>query len=155
MKSTFCLSQLGLKPVEVAAVKDNCQGVEILFPVTSSISSYVDWSTNGIMKHANSEKFENKMICTAKEHFLEIKSRGTSAFLRKEYIGTRRPSLGNLVMQLCYQTGVSALSYFFFNGLKLDPENRELRNAFRKVLLNRDASKAVAGGSFASHFSTG
>lgn len=37
----------------------------------------------------------------------------------------------------------------FFNGLKLDPENRELQNAFR------DASKAVDRGSFACHFSTG
>ncbi|RZC75466.1 hypothetical protein C5167_050944 [Papaver somniferum] len=49
-----------VKAVEVAAVKDNCQGVEIPFPVTSSIPSYVDWSTNGIIEHANSEKFENK-----------------------------------------------------------------------------------------------
>lgn len=53
--------------------------------MTSLIPSYVDWSVNGIMKHVNSTEFENKMIHKAEEKFLEAKSRGTSAFQRKEY----------------------------------------------------------------------
>ncbi|KAI3974821.1 hypothetical protein MKX01_004879, partial [Papaver californicum] len=51
---------------EEAARHGNCQGVEILFPVTYPILSYVDWTIDGVMMHANSEK-------------------GTSAFRRKEY----------------------------------------------------------------------
>ncbi|KAI3875365.1 hypothetical protein MKW98_000042 [Papaver atlanticum] len=75
----------GLKPIELAAVIGNHRGVEILFPVTSPIPSYVDWSINGIMKHAKSKKFNKKMNRKAMECFLEAKSRGTSAFQRKEY----------------------------------------------------------------------
>ncbi|KAI3909610.1 hypothetical protein MKW98_014027 [Papaver atlanticum] len=47
--------------------------------------SYVDWSIDGIMKHVKSEKFMEKIICKAEKYFLELKSRGTSAFQRKEY----------------------------------------------------------------------
>ncbi|KAI3930934.1 hypothetical protein MKX01_027942, partial [Papaver californicum] len=56
----------GIKPVEEAARHGNRQGVEILFPVTSPIPSYVDWTIDGVMMHANSEK-------------------ATSAFRRNEY----------------------------------------------------------------------
>ncbi|XP_026423464.1 ankyrin repeat and SOCS box protein 2-like [Papaver somniferum] len=75
----------GLKPIEIVATIGNHRGVEILFPVTSPVPSYVDWSVNGIMKHANSKEFENKMIRQIKESFLVAKSRGTSAFQRKDY----------------------------------------------------------------------
>ncbi|KAI3956107.1 hypothetical protein MKW98_027421 [Papaver atlanticum] len=77
----------GLKPIEISAMNGNRRGVEILLPVTSPIPSYVDWSTNGIMKHVNSKKFEKKMTRKSKteESFLEAKSRGTSAFQRKKY----------------------------------------------------------------------
>ncbi|XP_026439867.1 26S proteasome non-ATPase regulatory subunit 10-like isoform X2 [Papaver somniferum] len=75
----------GLKSIEITAVKDNRRGVEILFPVSSPIPSYVDWSIDGIMKHVKSVKFMEKLICKAEEYFLELKSRGTSAFQRKEY----------------------------------------------------------------------
>ncbi|XP_026433851.1 hsp70-Hsp90 organizing protein 3-like [Papaver somniferum] len=75
------------------------QGVKILFPVTSPIPSYVDWSIDGVMKHVKSEKFTEKksriividlhfrqmMIHKVKGIFPESKSRGTSAFRRKEY----------------------------------------------------------------------
>ncbi|RZC75469.1 hypothetical protein C5167_050950 [Papaver somniferum] len=157
------LRKLGLKPVKVTAVKDNCRGVEILFPVTSPIPSYVHWSINEIMKP---------------EQFLEIKSRGTSEFLRKEYSWAvywysealvRKPGDAAVLSNrsLCYvylnkgdpafedatqwvlarpdwpkayyRAGVALkllnrrddAADAFFNGLKLDPENRELRNAFR------------------------
>ncbi|KAI3981328.1 hypothetical protein MKX01_004592, partial [Papaver californicum] len=50
----------GLRPTEIAAINGNRRGVEILFPVTSPVPSYVDWSANGIRKHENSKKFEQK-----------------------------------------------------------------------------------------------
>ncbi|RZC60982.1 hypothetical protein C5167_022742 [Papaver somniferum] len=47
-------------PIELAAVVGNPQGVEILFPVTSHIPSYDDWSINGTMKHVESKKIAQK-----------------------------------------------------------------------------------------------
>ncbi|KAI3875367.1 hypothetical protein MKW98_000044 [Papaver atlanticum] len=75
----------GLKPIELAAVISNREGVEILFPVTSPIPSYDEWSINGITKHVKSKKFKKKMNRKSTEYFLEVKSRGTDAFQRKEY----------------------------------------------------------------------
>ncbi|RZC94385.1 hypothetical protein C5167_026116 [Papaver somniferum] len=60
MKVDFFLSQRGLKPIKLAAVVSNPQGVEILFPVTYHIPSYDDWSINEIMKHVESKKFKKK-----------------------------------------------------------------------------------------------
>ncbi|RZC49926.1 hypothetical protein C5167_018354 [Papaver somniferum] len=51
-----------IKPLVDAAVVSNPQGVKILFPVTSHIPSYDDWSINGTMKHVESKKFKKKMI---------------------------------------------------------------------------------------------
>ncbi|XP_026452982.1 STI1-like protein isoform X2 [Papaver somniferum] len=75
----------GLKPVEVAARAGNRQGVEILFAVTSPIPFYVDWSVDGVMEHVNSEKFKKMFREDNEIFFLDSKSRGTSAFRRKEY----------------------------------------------------------------------
>ncbi|KAI3871161.1 hypothetical protein MKW98_015061 [Papaver atlanticum] len=174
----------GLKPIEVVAVKDNRQGVEILFPVTSPIPSHVDWSIDGIMKHVKSKKFATKRFCKAKEIFLEAKCRGTSAFQRKEYMRAvywysealkvkpgdaavlSNRSLcyvylynGDLAFQdatLCmlarpdwpkayYRAGVALkllnrlndAANAFFDGLKLDPGNKELEDAFREVSLHK------------------
>ncbi|OVA06696.1 Tetratricopeptide TPR-1 [Macleaya cordata] len=170
----------GLKPVEIAAVRGNRRGVAILFPVTSRIPTYVDWSINGIMRHANSDKFEEQMILGAKEKFLEAKSRGTNAFQRKEYwlavywyseannidphdaavLSNRSMSYahmkkGDLALddasqcislrpdwpKAYYRAGV-ALNILkrygdaadaFFEGLKLDPQSKELEDAFREA----------------------
>ncbi|KAI3917544.1 hypothetical protein MKW98_021306 [Papaver atlanticum] len=174
----------GLKPIEIAAIIGNRQGVEILFPVTSLIPSYVDWSISGIMKYANSKKFNKKMTRKATEYFLEAKSRGTSAFQRKEYwlaVHWYREALGikpcdAAVLSnrsLCYvyvnkgdlaladatqcllerpdwpkafyRAGVALkplnklddAAVAFSGGLILDPENKELQDAFREVSLNR------------------
>ncbi|KAI3875363.1 hypothetical protein MKW98_000040 [Papaver atlanticum] len=169
----------GLKPIEVAAVNDNRRGVEILFPVTSPIPSYDDWSINGIIKHVNSKEFYNKMICKEKANFLEEKSRGTSAFRRKAYwlalhwyskalgiipgdaavLSNRSMCYvylkeGDLALQdanqcmlkrpdwpkAYYRAGFLQFLLFadaFSNGMKLDPENKELEDAFREVSLDR------------------
>ncbi|KAI3875364.1 hypothetical protein MKW98_000041 [Papaver atlanticum] len=174
----------GLKPIELTAVKDNRQGVEILFPVTSPIPSYIDWSVNGILKHVKSKKFNKKMNRKATVFFLEAKSRGTSAFQRKEYwlavywyskalmmkprdaaVLSNRSlcfaclNRGNLAFEdatqcllerpdwpkAFYRAGVALkllnrlddAAVSFSDGLKLDPENQELQDAFREVSLNR------------------
>ncbi|KAI3887682.1 hypothetical protein MKX03_010204 [Papaver bracteatum] len=61
LKVYFFLSQHRLKPTKIAAVNGNRGDVEILLPATSPIPSYVDWSVNGIMKHANSKKFKKQV----------------------------------------------------------------------------------------------
>ncbi|XP_026431166.1 serine/threonine-protein phosphatase 6 regulatory ankyrin repeat subunit B-like [Papaver somniferum] len=175
----------GLKPVEIAAANGNRRGVEILFPVTSPMPSYIDWSINGIMKRVNSEKFQKKLMTSkAKQHFLEAKSKGTSAFERKEYwlavywytealnikSGDAAVLSNRSLCYVCLNKGDLAFedarqctlerpdwpkAFYragealkllnrlddaadaFFNGLKLDPKNKELEDAFREVTLDR------------------
>ncbi|XP_026378411.1 protein STIP1 homolog [Papaver somniferum] len=132
------------------------------------------------MKHVNSTEFENKMIHKAEEKFLEAKSRGTSAFQRKEYwqavywytealeikpgdaavlsnrslcyvyLNKGDPAFEDASQcvlarpdwpKAYYRAGVALkllnvprlddAADAFSNGLKLDPENRELQDAFR------------------------
>lgn len=45
------VSQDGMKPIEIAALKGSHQGVRILFPHTSKIPTIPDWSEDGIFKH--------------------------------------------------------------------------------------------------------
>ncbi|KAI3930890.1 hypothetical protein MKX01_006942 [Papaver californicum] len=184
VKVKFFFSQHGLKPIEIAAVKDNRRGVEILFPVTSPLPSHVDWNIDGIMEHVCSKKYAEKTFSKAKEFFFEAKSRGTSAFQRKEYMLAEywypkalkiKPGDAAVLsnMSLCYvylndgdlafedatlcvlarpdwpeafyRAGVALkllnrlndAANAFFDGLKLDPGNKELENAFREVFLDR------------------
>jgi hypothetical protein len=38
-------------PVEIAAIHGRKECVEILFPVTSRVDKFADWSIDGIMQH--------------------------------------------------------------------------------------------------------
>lgn len=47
--------QLGRLPVELAALNDCIEEVEMLFPLTSPIPGVVNWNVDGIISHAKLE----------------------------------------------------------------------------------------------------
>ncbi|OVA06698.1 Tetratricopeptide TPR-1 [Macleaya cordata] len=179
----------GLTPVEISAMHGNHKDVEILFPVTSRIPTYADWSIGGLMRQAHSEEAKEQVLnlyltfernLKAKEKFSEAKLSGTEAFRRKDYVkaiywyteasnidpcdaavlsnrsmcwahmkeGDRALDDANACISLrpdwpkaYYRAGV-ALNILkrygdaadaFFKGVKLDPENKELKDAFREA----------------------
>ncbi|OVA06699.1 Tetratricopeptide TPR-1 [Macleaya cordata] len=172
----------GLKPVEIAAIHGHHQIVGMLFPLTSRIPTYVDWSIGGLMKHEHYKEAKKQRKLQVKEKFHEVKSRGTDAFRKKQYLMAAYwyaeameldPSEAAALLSnksLCYahlNDGLNALSdanecislrpdwpkaYYragvalnilkryndaadaFFEGLKLDPENKELKDAFRDAI---------------------
>ncbi|RZC83792.1 hypothetical protein C5167_046580 [Papaver somniferum] len=76
---------LGLTPLEIAALIGNHHGVEILFPVTSRISGYIDWSASGVIAHVQSDQAKEQRKLKAKEKFHEAKLSGTDAFKKQDY----------------------------------------------------------------------
>ncbi|KAL5722542.1 hypothetical protein ACHQM5_006052 [Ranunculus cassubicifolius] len=79
-------NQEGLSPIEVAAVERYKDVVEILLPVTSPISSYLDWSVTGIMKHVHSQDAKVQRELKQEETFEEAKFKGDAAFREKDYM---------------------------------------------------------------------
>ncbi|EEE62010.1 hypothetical protein OsJ_16792 [Oryza sativa Japonica Group] len=95
----------GLKPIQVAALRNNREVVELLLPLTSPIPGVSSWSIDGIIEYTKSveEKAQVKEATTqkadrlqvpqlvevsseAKERSLEAKSRGDDAFRNKDYL---------------------------------------------------------------------
>ncbi|CAM0948128.1 unnamed protein product [Alopecurus aequalis] len=79
------VDELGRLPIEVAAVHDDTELVEVLFPVTRRPAAMLDWSAAGILRHVNSDAYKelvNKAAC-ARKH--ELIHQGYSAFSRKDY----------------------------------------------------------------------
>lgn len=79
------ISEEGVKPVEVAAICANCDCVKMLFPVTSPIPWYPDWSFVGVMKHVHSREAREQRNRKTKELFAGAKSKGDRAFHEKDY----------------------------------------------------------------------
>ncbi|KAL5711257.1 hypothetical protein ACHQM5_021732 [Ranunculus cassubicifolius] len=79
-------SVVGQTPVEIAALTGNTEAFQILFPLTSPIPMYSDWSYGGILKHTNSEAGKIQMALKQKEKFEEAKSEGNKAFQEKDYL---------------------------------------------------------------------
>jgi hypothetical protein len=52
-------------PVEIAAIHGRKKCVEILFPATSPVDKFTDWSIDGIMQHVKSGSSEVRI-----EYFL-------------------------------------------------------------------------------------
>lgn len=48
-------SQDGVKPIQVAAARDNRRAVEILFPLTSKVDTIRTWTIDGILEYMQSE----------------------------------------------------------------------------------------------------
>ncbi|KAI3929889.1 hypothetical protein MKW98_004043 [Papaver atlanticum] len=77
---------VGLTTLEIAAMRCNYQIVEILFPVTSRIPTYPDWSIGGLMRHVHSDAFKMKREVYMKEKFHQAKSKGRDAFQEEQYL---------------------------------------------------------------------
>ncbi|XVF21655.1 hypothetical protein REPUB_Repub12eG0109200 [Reevesia pubescens] len=75
----------GLTPIEVAALVGNHDAVMTLFPITSRISVFPDWSVVGIMVHVHSEEMREKRKQKLHQNFLQSKLKGTEAFKKMDY----------------------------------------------------------------------
>lgn len=60
----FLLLQFGATPIEVAALKDRREIVEMLFPLTSPIPTLPEWSIDGIISHVKSFGLE-PLVCVS------------------------------------------------------------------------------------------
>ncbi|XP_026418667.1 hsp70-Hsp90 organizing protein 3-like [Papaver somniferum] len=174
-------SNRGVTPLEIAAMKCDYKIVEVLFPVTSRIPTYPDWSITGLMRHVNSAANKMQREAYAKEQFHQAKSKGIDAFQGEQYVmalhlfreaSTIFPKDAAVLSNLsaCYarlDEGDDALYYAtlcmhvrpewpkayyrmgvannllerydeaadaFEKGLTLDPENKELKDAYMKAI---------------------
>ncbi|CAO2191389.1 unnamed protein product [Urochloa humidicola] len=76
---------LGRLPVELAALNDSMEEVEMLFPLTSPIPGVRNWSVDGVISHAKLESakpLEGHHITRRKAM---CKSQASDAFKRKDY----------------------------------------------------------------------
>ncbi|XP_026400972.1 serine/threonine-protein phosphatase 6 regulatory ankyrin repeat subunit B-like isoform X2 [Papaver somniferum] len=89
VKSQGCMNlllQQGMTALEIAAIKCNYQIVGVLFPVTSRIPTYPDWSIAGLIRHVNSDANKMQRVVHVKEKFHQAKSRGRDAFQGEQYL---------------------------------------------------------------------
>ncbi|KAF7035578.1 LOW QUALITY PROTEIN: hypothetical protein CFC21_046420 [Triticum aestivum] len=96
---------LGRFPVELAAIRDCMEEVEMLFPVTSPIPNVPNWSIEGLISHA--KILEKKPI--EQRHLQRrkalIKSKADTAFKQKEY------KIATKIYDLAIAHGESATLY--------------------------------------------
>lgn len=71
--------------MEITAINGYRDGVEILFPVTSRITEYADWSVGGVIRHVHSDQAKEQRKLKAKERFHEAKLCGADAFKKQDY----------------------------------------------------------------------
>ncbi|XP_026379117.1 ankyrin-3-like isoform X2 [Papaver somniferum] len=168
----------GVTAVEMAARDGKSEIIRILFPVTSRIPTYPNWTIGGLMEHVHSEVAKKKKKPEDLERFLQGKMNGAEAFQEKKYTLAKHwysealevaPTDATLLSNrsACYarlHDGTEALrdatecislrpdwpkAYYragialnilkrygeaadaFFKGLTLDPENKDLVDAFR------------------------
>ncbi|RZC59867.1 hypothetical protein C5167_007170 [Papaver somniferum] len=75
---------VGLTALEIAAMRCNYQIFEILFPVTSRIPTYPDWSIGGLMRHVHSDAYKMQIIKNLnKSYALLIFSEAGNRVLRR------------------------------------------------------------------------
>ncbi|RZC59869.1 hypothetical protein C5167_007171 [Papaver somniferum] len=75
----------GLTALEMAAVLCNYQSVGVLFPVTSRIPTYPDWSIAGLLCHLYSDANKMQRKAHEMEKFHQAKSKGRDAFQGEQY----------------------------------------------------------------------
>ncbi|PIA36262.1 hypothetical protein AQUCO_03400280v1 [Aquilegia coerulea] len=79
-------NDLGMTPLEIAALKKNHQHSLILYPVTSPIPTYSEWNIGEIMRYISSEEASKQINLKAVEIFKARKSKGEDAFQTKNYL---------------------------------------------------------------------
>ncbi|KAI3962419.1 hypothetical protein MKW98_010970 [Papaver atlanticum] len=108
----------GMTAVENAAKEGDNEIVEILFPVTSCIPTYPNWTIAGLMEHVHSEatKKKEEKKPEAFETFLQGKRKGAEAFHKKQYFLAADAVLGGVescsnrsACYACMQHGDEAL----------------------------------------------
>lgn len=192
----------GMKPIQVAALRNNKAVVEILLPLTSPIEGISDWTVDGLIEYTKREEKRKegdsketeilsklslqkpeivKVTPEAKARSLEAKLRGQDAFKRKDFasavdaytqaidldpneaiflsnrslcwlrMGQHERALTDAQAcralkpdwaKACYREGASlyALQRFeeaanaFYEGVKLDPDNKEMVDSFREAV---------------------
>ncbi|PUZ64192.1 hypothetical protein GQ55_3G123500 [Panicum hallii var. hallii] len=67
----------GTTPVEIAALKGWEECVKLLFPVTTPLLEYADWSIDGIIQHGKTVRLRQAY---------KIKAEGDAAFRKKDYL---------------------------------------------------------------------
>ncbi|XP_026416271.1 ankyrin repeat domain-containing protein 7-like [Papaver somniferum] len=75
----------GLTSLEIATLNGFHNVGEILFPVTSRIPEYTDWSIGGVIAHVQSDQAKKHRELKAKEKFHEAKLSGADAFKKQDY----------------------------------------------------------------------
>uniref|UniRef100_A0ACD5W2W1 Uncharacterized protein n=1 Tax=Avena sativa TaxID=4498 RepID=A0ACD5W2W1_AVESA len=78
--------EIGRMPVEIAAIHGWKECVEILYPVTSQVAKFADWSTDGIMQHVKSGSSEGHLHKSEHPVSKAFKESGDTAFQRKDYV---------------------------------------------------------------------
>ncbi|KAH1196032.1 Ankyrin-1 [Glycine max] len=138
----------GVKPIQVAAARGYPKAVEILFPLTSKVDTIPTWTVDGILEYMQSEtrKQQDESINAketnqpkeadfpeqnvpevapeAKKRAAEAKSRGDGAFKRNDH---------HMAIDF-YTQKFDEAANAFYEGVTLDPENKELVNAFREAV---------------------
>ncbi|KAI3926262.1 hypothetical protein MKW98_028398 [Papaver atlanticum] len=76
---------VGMTALEVAASYSKIQNVGVLFPVTSRIPTYPDWSIAGLLRDLESDANEMQREVHEKEKFHQAKSKGRDAFQGEQY----------------------------------------------------------------------
>ncbi|KAL6578597.1 hypothetical protein OROMI_008813 [Orobanche minor] len=74
------LDPIGHKPIEYATWNGRREAVEILFPVTSRIACYPNWSVDGILLHAKSGEGRARLLSKQKKLYILAKAKGEEAF---------------------------------------------------------------------------
>ncbi|KAE8787359.1 Ankyrin repeat, PH and SEC7 domain containing protein secG [Hordeum vulgare] len=75
----------GTTPIEIAALRGRWDMVEMLFPLTSPISTLPDWSVDGIISHVQSFGLKPRDIHLCEMKRAELNLQAAEAFKRKEY----------------------------------------------------------------------
>ncbi|XP_044396938.1 ankyrin-1-like [Triticum aestivum] len=83
-------SRFGATPIEVAALKDRREIVEMLFPLTSPIPTLPEWSIDGIISHVKSFGLEPLDEHQYEKKKSELKLQATEAFKRNDYLTAGR-----------------------------------------------------------------
>uniref|UniRef100_A0A0E0QN17 Uncharacterized protein n=1 Tax=Oryza rufipogon TaxID=4529 RepID=A0A0E0QN17_ORYRU len=142
--------QFGVFPIEVAALQVHREIVEMLFPLTSPISTVPDWSIDGIFAHA--KNFGSKPLALglgpSPDDSATLLANRSLCWLRLEN-GKQALADANMCrmfrphwIKACYRQGAAFMLLkeygnacdAFSDGLKLDPANVDIENALRAAL---------------------